>query len=256
MGFDGSHTPPMNTSRIAILVSFALAASSGFAADKGARSGKEVAETVCAPCHQTGKSGAPKTGDREAWVPRLKRGVDTLALAAIRGHGGMPARGGHAELTDAEVKEAILYMYDPQAQARAAAQPKAAPAKADPNSATVDGLEVRFGLVSAKRLRGYAKGTPEASMHGGVPSGDDQYHVNVTLRDVAKKAAVAGAKVEVDVVQAGAETQTKALEPVKALASYGIYMKLLPRKPATVTVRIRPPGSEKTAQARFTATPE
>ena len=74
------------------------------------RTGKQVVEARCATCHEKGKGGAPKIGDREAWVPRVKDGFDATVRSAINGHGGMPARGGMPNLTDAEMKEAITYM--------------------------------------------------------------------------------------------------------------------------------------------------
>ena len=64
-------------------------------------------------CHETGKGGAPKIGDQAAWVPRLKPGLDVVVRSAINGHGGMPARGGMANLTDAEMRSAIVYMFNP-----------------------------------------------------------------------------------------------------------------------------------------------
>jgi cytochrome c5 len=64
----------------------------------------------CHKCHETGKNGAPKIGDRDAWIPRLKDGLDATVRSAINGHGGMPARGGMPNLTDAEMKDAITYM--------------------------------------------------------------------------------------------------------------------------------------------------
>ena len=75
-----------------------------------ARSGKEIVETRCVKCHGTGVGGAPKIGDREAWLPRAKPGFDTLVASAIHGHGAMPPRGGMADLTDAEIRSAIAYM--------------------------------------------------------------------------------------------------------------------------------------------------
>jgi cytochrome c5 len=77
------------------------------------RSGREVVESVCASCHATGAGGAPKIGDQAAWIPRMKRGMDVTVRSAIRGHGNMPARGGMASLTDAEVRSAITYMWNP-----------------------------------------------------------------------------------------------------------------------------------------------
>ena len=79
-------------------------------AAKPARSGKEIVETQCVKCHGTGVGGAPKIGDREAWLPRAKLGFDTLVTSAIHGHGAMPPRGGMADLTDAEIRAAIVYM--------------------------------------------------------------------------------------------------------------------------------------------------
>jgi cytochrome c5 len=48
-----------------------------------------------------------KIGDRAAWTKRVSKGVDAVTAAAIKGHGRMPARGGMADLTDAELKSAV-----------------------------------------------------------------------------------------------------------------------------------------------------
>lgn len=82
-----------------------------------ARKGEQVVRAQCATCHETGVDGAPRIGDRDAWIERIARarGVDALVSSAIHGHGPMPPRGGLADLTDAEIRAAILYMYYPQA---------------------------------------------------------------------------------------------------------------------------------------------
>ena len=49
-------------------------------------------------------------GDRAAWLPRTRLGIDPMVRAAIRGHGAMPPRGGQANLTDAELRDAVIYM--------------------------------------------------------------------------------------------------------------------------------------------------
>ena len=77
-----------------------------------ARSGEQIVQARCADCHQTGVKGAPKIGDHDAWIPRLKNGLDPLVRSAINGHGGMPARGGMANVTDAELRDAITYMFN------------------------------------------------------------------------------------------------------------------------------------------------
>lgn len=74
------------------------------------RTGEQVVNMQCTKCHQTGEGGAPKIGDREAWAPRARYGFDKLVRSAIHGHGGMPARGGMADLTDNELRSAITYM--------------------------------------------------------------------------------------------------------------------------------------------------
>jgi cytochrome c5 len=74
------------------------------------RTGEQIVKSTCSECHATGKGGAPKIGDRQAWIPRVKPGFDVVVASAIKGHGGMPARGGKADLTDAEVRSAIIYM--------------------------------------------------------------------------------------------------------------------------------------------------
>ena len=76
------------------------------------RSGEQIVQAQCGKCHETGAGGAPKIGDRAAWAPRLKDGLDSTVRSAIRGHGGMPARGGMANLTDSEVRSAIVYMFN------------------------------------------------------------------------------------------------------------------------------------------------
>ena len=75
----------------------------------------------CVRCHEAGTAGAPKPGDKAAWAPRFNKGVDALVLSAIRGHGGMPPRGGKADLTDAELRGAVLYLFDPAGPPKEAA---------------------------------------------------------------------------------------------------------------------------------------
>ena len=78
--------------------------------------GKSVFGKTCAMCHAAGVAGAPKPGDKADWGPRIAQGKDTLYKHAIEGFTGakgmMPAKGGAANLTDAEVKAAVDYMAD------------------------------------------------------------------------------------------------------------------------------------------------
>jgi cytochrome c5 len=78
-----------------------------------ADSGDKIEATYiasCAACHTTGAAGAPKLGDKSTWAPRIKSGIDTLYNSAIKGKNAMPAKGGNASLSDADVKAVVDYM--------------------------------------------------------------------------------------------------------------------------------------------------
>ena len=73
-------------------------------------SGQEVFNKVCMACHATGAAGAPKVGAKDQWEPRFAQGLDTLVNHAVNGIRGMPAKGGNPALTEANLKDAIVYM--------------------------------------------------------------------------------------------------------------------------------------------------
>jgi cytochrome c5 len=64
----------------------------------------------CGVCHAAGVAGAPKFGDKAAWAPRLALGIDGLTASAIKGKGAMPAKGGAAAASDADIRAAVDYM--------------------------------------------------------------------------------------------------------------------------------------------------
>ena len=74
------------------------------------RDGETVYKTVCSACHATGLAGAPKTGDKAAWAPRIATGMAALLASATNGKNAMPARGGAADLSDDELKAAVEYL--------------------------------------------------------------------------------------------------------------------------------------------------
>jgi len=73
-----------------------------------------VYDTACAACHAAGIAGAPKFGDKAAWAPRIAQGPSVLHDHATKGFQGkagvMPAKGGNASLSDADVKAAVDFM--------------------------------------------------------------------------------------------------------------------------------------------------
>lgn len=92
--------------------------------------GRAVYDMQCAPCHATGILGSPRTGDTAVWTQRMSGGINSLYASAINGKGGMPARGGNATLSDAQVMAAVNYMLNVPAAGAAAAKPAASTADA------------------------------------------------------------------------------------------------------------------------------
>jgi cytochrome c5 len=76
----------------------------------GAVDGKAIYGSVCTACHGAGIAGAPKTGDKAAWKPRIAQGNATLYEHAIKGKGAMPPKGGAMSASDAEIKAAVDYL--------------------------------------------------------------------------------------------------------------------------------------------------
>jgi cytochrome c5/cytochrome c551/c552 len=112
-------------------------------AQKDSQSGEQVYQTVCKTCHEAGLVGAPKLGDKAAWAPRIKSGVDALYTSALKGKNAMPPKGGNQNLTELEVERATVYMANhsgasvkeptgPAAPAAAAAASSAAAASLAP----------------------------------------------------------------------------------------------------------------------------
>ena len=74
------------------------------------RSGEAIYASVCKACHETGVAGAPKTGDKAAWAPRIASGMAAMLKSAANGKGAMPARGGAPDLSDDELKAAVAFL--------------------------------------------------------------------------------------------------------------------------------------------------
>jgi cytochrome c5 len=104
-------------------------------ANRPLRSGEDVFKAQCTTCHTAGVAGAPKFGDKEAWAPRIAKGLDALVQSALHGKGNMPAQGG-GDFDDTEVARGAAYMAnaagakfpEPQRPAAAATAAASAPA--------------------------------------------------------------------------------------------------------------------------------
>ncbi|MDP2867255.1 cytochrome c5 family protein [Methyloversatilis sp.] len=104
----------------------------------GPKTGVQVYKAACAACHDAGAAGAPKLGDNAGWASRIATGLEAMVYSAVNGKGAMPAKGGNAALTEAEITRAVAYMANEsggnfaEPKAEDAAPAAAAPAAAAP----------------------------------------------------------------------------------------------------------------------------
>ncbi len=76
--------------------------------------GEKVYGQRCAACHDRGLAGAPQTGNKREWTTAITQGIDVMIEHSLNGYKGqrglMPARGGHADLSDSDVTAAVHYI--------------------------------------------------------------------------------------------------------------------------------------------------
>ena len=72
--------------------------------------GEKIYKGTCFACHDVGVANAPKLGDKAAWSARVATGKDALYHSALNGKNVMPAKGGNASLSEAEIKAAVDFM--------------------------------------------------------------------------------------------------------------------------------------------------
>jgi len=208
------------------------------------RSGAQVVQKQCSKCHQDGLNGAPKIGDRAAWTPRMKKGLDALVNSAVHGHGPMPARGGLADLNDLEIRGAVVYMFNADVVATPT-PPLATPARADPYRQTIAGTDIHLGIVQVDSL-------PAQQRKAGAPSGKGYYHLNISLFDSKTKAAISDAQIRVKVADP-MRVETKTLEAISAnnMVSFGGYFRMPGPEPYKITAQIQRPGVAGVTEAKF-----
>lgn len=78
----------------------------------GERTGEQIFNKICIQCHAADSivPDSPKVTHNAEWAPRIAQGLDTLFNHALNGFNAMPAKGGAADLTDDELKRAIVFM--------------------------------------------------------------------------------------------------------------------------------------------------
>lgn len=206
-----------------------------------------IVQQQCAACHQSGKDGAPKIGDRPAWTPRFAKGLDRLVASAVHGHGAMPARGGMPDLERDEIRHATLYMFNYGLPA--VTPPPPGPA-ADPHHKLVSGLDVYFGMMRADALR--SQGGKVGGAKVSVPSGRGYYHLNISVEDNRTHAPVTDAQVTMQVSD-GMTVEIKTLERLAAnnAVSYGNFFKFSSGSSYNITTEIRRANMPAPVTAKF-----
>ncbi len=72
--------------------------------------GEQLYKTACFACHATGVANAPKFGDKAAWEPYIKTGMDAMVKVAMTGKGVMPPKGGAANASEDDIRAAVEFM--------------------------------------------------------------------------------------------------------------------------------------------------
>jgi len=198
---------------------------------QSARTGEQIVKSQCIKCHGTPASGAPQIDDRAAWAPRMRQGLQATVSSAMKGHGKMPARGGLADLSDTELRAAILYMFYPAGATAKPAPAEAPAAPADPHRKVADGMEIFLGIA---------------------PGGKDLYHVNISVRDAATHAPIKDATVQARVANPLGGT-TKKLQPLSFndAPSYMADFRMTGKDAYTITAQVRRPGAAQATEVRF-----
>lgn len=70
----------------------------------------DLYQHACRACHVVAASGAPLTGDRDAWRERSKKGISKMVDNAVAGLNGMPAGGQCVRCTVADYEALIRFM--------------------------------------------------------------------------------------------------------------------------------------------------
>lgn len=68
-------------------------------------------QRYCSVCHTDERTGAPLSGDRQAWQERMDKGMNVLIESTANGMGAMPPLGLCFECSRDEFEALINYMY-------------------------------------------------------------------------------------------------------------------------------------------------
>lgn len=121
-------------------------------------------------------------------------------------------------------------------------------------SKMVDGVAIQYGILSAAAVaRAHPPNHAEGRMHGGPPSGRDDYHLDIALFEVATGKRISDAQVSATVSELGLAGKWKKLEPehLADAVSFGNYFTMRGDGPFRIVVEARLPGSAKPVVVQF-----
>ena len=115
-------------------------------------------------------------------------------------------------------------------------------------SKAVNGMIAYYAVVPSQFVGTHPPAHPEATMHGGVPSGKRSHHLIVALFEEERFERVTNADVSATVAEVGLAGRTKPLEPftVNDALTYGNYFDFTLRTRYRITVSVRRPGKAET----------
>jgi len=118
--------------------------------------------------------------------------------------------------------------------------------------ATVQGIDIYYGLMPAQVAGKHPQPHEERAMHGGVSDKKDAYHLVVALFDTAGK-RITEADVRATVADLGLAGTHKRLEPMRIdeTTSYGGYFIMSGDGPYRIAIEVRVPGTVKPIEALF-----
>lgn len=88
---------------------------------------------------------------------------------------------------------------------------------------TVDGITIYLGVTTAAAIaKNYPPGSPERTMHGGIPVGGDWHHILIAIFDAKTGKRITDAEVTATVREVGLSGMTRTLEKVN-VAGYTTY---------------------------------
>jgi hypothetical protein len=118
----------------------------------------------------------------------------------------------------------------------------------------VDGMSVYLGVIPSEIAGSRHRTRAERMMHGGAPSGENSYHVLVSVFDQATGQRLRGLSVKASVHAHGRATSTKPLGPmtVADALTYGNYFVLPGSGEHQITVEILRPEAAQAVRADFT----